>query len=197
MTTPAVTAERPPRSAFVLLALVVGAIVANINLSIANVALPTIGHDLNASQDELTGIANAFALGLASTVLYLGTIGDRYGRKLLFVLGATLTIPTAFLAAFAPNAEVLIGARYLGGIAAALLFPTTLSLINALYRGKAKVSAIAMWSGLGGGVAALGPLLGGWLLGSFWWGSVFLITLPLDVLAQFGGPEMVRGSVRL
>ncbi|MFM8155821.1 MAG: MFS transporter [Actinomycetes bacterium] len=179
--------DRPSRSAFVLLAMVTGAIVANINLSIANVALPTIGHDLSASQDQLTGIANAFALGLASTVLYLGTIGDRYGRKLLFTLGGILTIPTSLLAAWAPNAEMLTIARFLGGIAAALLFPTTLSLINALYRNKAKVGAIALWSGIGGGGAALGPLLGGWLLESYWWGSVFLITLPLDIIALIIG----------
>lgn len=166
-----------------LLALVVGAIVANINLSIANVALPTIGADLGASQDQLTSIANAFALGLASTVLYLGSIGDRYGRKLLFVLGATLTIPTAMLAAWSTSPEMLTIARFLGGVAAALLFPTTLSLISALYRGHAKVSAIALWSGLGGGVAALAPVIGGWMLQSFWWGSVFLITLPLVVVA--------------
>ena len=179
----AVAQDRPPRSALVLLALVTGAIVANINLGVANVALPTIGRDLGATQDQLTAIANAFALGLASSVLYLGSIGDRYGRKLLFVLGCVLTVPTAMLAAWAPTPEVLTVARYLGGVAAALLFPTTLSLISALYRGRAKVSAIALWSGLGGGVAALGPLIGGWLLQYFWWGSVFLITLPLVVLA--------------
>lgn len=183
----AAEADRPPRSSFVLLALVVGAIVANINLSIANVALPTIGAELGATQDQLTSIANAFALGLASTVLYLGSIGDRYGRKLLFVLGAILTIPTAMVAAWAPTPEVLILARFFSGVAAALLFPTTLSLISALYRGKAKVSAIALWSGLGGGVAALAPVLGGWLLESFWWGSVFLITLPLVAVALVVG----------
>ncbi len=127
--------DRPPRSALVLLALVTGAIVSNINLSIANVALPTIGADLGATQDQLTSIANAFALGLASTVLYLGSIGDRYGRKLLFVLGCVLTVPTAMLAAWAPSPEVLTLARFAGGFAAALLFPTTLSLISALYRG--------------------------------------------------------------
>lgn len=174
---------RPSRSSLVLLALVTGAIVSNINLGIANVALPTIGADLNATQDQLTSIANAFALGLASTVLYLGTIGDRYGRKLLFVAGCVLTVPTSMMAAWAPNPEFLTFARLLCGFAAALLFPTTLSLIGALYRGKAKVSAIALWSGLGGGVAALGPLIGGWLLQYFWWGSVFLVALPLDVLA--------------
>ena len=174
---------RPARSQLVLLALITGAIVSNINLSIANVALPTIGRDLGATQDDLTAIADAFALGLASTVLYLGTIGDRYGRKLLFVLGCVLTVPTAMLAAWAWSPEVLTGARFLGGIAAALLFPTTLSIIAALYRGRARVTAIALWSGLGGGFAAVGPVVGGWLLQYFWWGSVFLITLPLVVLA--------------
>ena len=103
---------RPPRSALVLLALVTGAIVSNINLGIANVALPTIGADLGATQDQLTSIANAFALGLASTVLYLGTIGDRYGRKLLFVAGCVLTVPTSMLAAWAPNPEFLTVARF-------------------------------------------------------------------------------------
>jgi DHA2 family multidrug resistance protein-like MFS transporter len=185
---PAATeSRRPPRSALVLLALVMGAIASNINLSVANVALPTIGADLGASQDQLTSIANAFALGLASTVLYLGTIGDRYGRKLLFVAGCILTVPTSMLAAWAPNAEVLMYARLFCGFAAALLFPTTLSLISALYRGKARVSAIALWSGLGGGVAALGPLVGGWLLQYFWWGSVFLIALPLVLIALVVG----------
>ncbi|MEI6362232.1 MAG: MFS transporter [Actinomycetes bacterium] len=191
MTTAGAPAEtqsrRPPRSSLVLLALVTGAIVSNINLSIANVALPTIGTDLGATQDQLTSIANAFALGLASTVLYLGTIGDRYGRKLLFVAGCVLTVPTSMMAAWAPNPELLTLARFLCGFAAALLFPTTLSLIGALYRGRARVSAIALWSGLGGGVAALGPLIGGWLLQYFWWGSVFLIALPLVVVALVVG----------
>lgn len=179
--------QRPPRSQLVLLALVTGAIVANINLSVANVALPTIGADLGATQDQLATIGDAFALGLASTVLYLGSIGDRYGRKLLFVIGTTLTIPTSMLAAWSTSPQMLTAARFLCGFAAALLFPTTLSLIAALYRGPARVKAIALWSGLGGGVAALGPVIGGWLLEYFWWGSVFLVALPLDVIALVVG----------
>lgn len=180
-------ADRPPRSALVLLALVAGAIVSNVNLSIANVALPTIGADLGATQDQITSIADAFALGLASTVLYLGSIGDRYGRKLLFVCGAVLTIPTSMMAAWSTSPEMLTLARFLCGFAAALLFPTTLSIIAALYRGRARVSAIALWSGLGGGVAALGPVIGGWLLQYFWWGSVFLVAVPLAALALIVG----------
>jgi MFS transporter, DHA2 family, multidrug resistance protein len=180
-------ADKPPKSAFVLLALVTGAIVSNISLSIANVALPSIGRDLSASQAELTQIANAFALGLASTVLYFGALADRYGRKLMFVLGAILTVPTALISAFAPNPEILILGRFTSGLAAALLFPTTLSLISSLYRNHAKVTAIALWSGVGGGVAALGPVLGGWLLEYFWWGSVFLIAIPIVLVALIIG----------
>lgn len=184
--TPAST-DKPPKSAFVLLALVTGAIVSNISLSIANVALPSIGRDLNATQSDLTTIANAFALGLASTVLYFGAIADRYGRKLMFVLGAILTIPTAFISSFAPNVEILVLGRFTSGLAAALLFPTTLSLISSLYKNHAKVTAMALWSGIGGGVAALGPVMGGWLLESYWWGSVFLISVPLVVVALMIG----------
>lgn len=186
MTTPGADA-RPPRSSWVLLALVTGAVASNINLSVANVALPTIGTDLDATQDQLTAIADAFALGLAATVLYLGSIGDRYGRKLLFVLGAILTVPTSMMAAWSTDPSMLAFARLLCGFAAALLFPTTLSLIAALYRGGARVRAIALWSGIGGGVAALGPVIGGWLLQYFWWGSVFLIAVPLAVLALVVG----------
>ena len=130
----------PARSGLVLGALVLGAIVANINLGIANVALPSIGHSLGATQDQLSQIADAFALGLAATVLYLGAVGDRYGRKLLFVLGAILTIPTSMMAAWATSPEMLALARLLCGFAAALLFPTTLSLIGALFSGGPQVA---------------------------------------------------------
>ncbi len=174
--------EVPPKAALVLSVLVLGAVVANMNLSIANVALPTIGRDLGASQDQLTAIASAFTLALAASVLYLGAVGDRYGRKLLFVCGSALAIPTAAWAAWAPNVESLVLARFASGIAAGLMFPTTLSLVTALWHGPARTRAIAVWSGVGGGFAALGPLLGGWMLEHFWWGSVFLITVPLVVV---------------
>lgn len=170
---------KPPRSGLVLTSLILGAIAANMNLGIANVALPTIGRELGATQAQLTAVANAFTLGLACSVLYFGAIGDRYGRKLLFKLGAFFSIPTALLSAFAPNVEVLIGGRFLAGLAAGLLFPTTLSLTSTLYTGRAQTRAIALWSGIGGGFAALGPLLGGVVLQRFDWGSVFLLTVPI------------------
>jgi len=173
---------KPPRSALVLAALILGAIAANMNLGIANVALPSISRELGATQAQLTAVANAFTLGLACSVLYFGALGDRFGRKLLFKLGAFFSIPTALLSAYAPTVEMLIAGRFLAGLAAGLLFPTTLSILSALYTGREQTKAIALWSGIGGGFAALGPLLGGLLLGQFWWGSVFLLTVPLAAI---------------
>jgi MFS family permease len=112
-------------------------------------------------------------------VLYLGAVGDRYGRKLLLVLGLVLSVPASLLAAYAPSDTVLFVARVLGGISAGMAYPTTLALITALWFGQPRTRAIALWSAIGGGIAALGPLVAGALLEEFWWGSVFLVTLPL------------------
>jgi MFS transporter, DHA2 family, multidrug resistance protein len=173
----------PARSGLVLLALILVAAVANLNLAVANVALPDIGKHFNSSQTTLDLIAVGYSLGLAATVLYLGAIGDRYGRKLLLIVGTTLAIPASIIAAWSPSDSVLVFARILGGLAAGMAFPTTLALITALWSGPARTKSIALWSGLGGAIAALGPLLSGLLLEHFWWGSVFLITLPLAVVA--------------
>ncbi len=178
---------RPPRSGLVLGVLILGAVVANINLGIANVALPSIGAGLRTTQAQLNLVALGFTLGLAASVLYLGALADRYGRKLAMVAGATLSIPAACLAAWAPDPQVLVVARVVGGVAAGMLYPTTLSLISALFAGGARTRAIALWSGIGGGVSALGPLIGGLLLGRAWWGSVFLVTIPLAVLVVITG----------
>ena len=112
-------------------------------------------------------------------MLYLGAIGDRYGRKMMLVLGTALAIPMSLLAAYAPSDEVLFVARVGGGLAAGMAYPTTLALITALWSGPGRTKSIALWSALGGAIAALGPLVSGALLEEFWWGSVFLITLPL------------------
>jgi EmrB/QacA subfamily drug resistance transporter len=173
----------PARAGLVLIALILGAAVANLNLAVANVALPDIGKAFDASQTSLNLIAVGYSLGLAASVLYLGAVGDRYGRKLMLMLGIALSVPACLLAAYAPSEEVLIVARIFGGVAAGMAFPTTLALITALWSGPARTKSIALWSALGGGISALGPLLSGLLLEHFWWGSVFLITLPLAVVA--------------
>ena len=182
-TTPSRTGDSPPRAFLVLIALVLGAAIANLNLAVANVALPTIGAAFDASQTQLNLTAVGYSLGLAASVLYLGALGDRYGRKMMLLLGSLASIPFSLLAAFAPTIEVLIVARMLGGIAGGMCFPTTLALIAALWGGAKRTRAIALWSAIGAAIAALGPLLSGWLLGAFDWGSVFLVTVPLALVA--------------
>ena len=173
----------PARAGLVLASLILVAAVANLNLAVANVALPDIGKAFDASQTSLNLIAVGYSLGLAASVLYLGALGDRYGRKLMLILGVSLSIPACLLAAYAPNEYVLIAARILGGVSAGMAYPTTLALIAALWSGPARTRSIALWSALGGAISALGPMLSGFLLQYYWWGSVFLITLPLAGVA--------------
>jgi MFS transporter, DHA2 family, multidrug resistance protein len=187
------TGPAHPRA--VLAALIAVAAVANLNLSVANVALPDIGRAFNASQTGLDLIAVGFSLGLAASVLYLGALGDRHGRKMMLMIGTTLAIPAALLAALAPSMTVLFIARLMGGLAAGMAFPTTLALITALWSGPARTHSIALWSGLGGAISALGPLLAGALLTQFHWGSVFFITLPLAVAALYGAWRYVPAHV--
>jgi MFS transporter, DHA2 family, multidrug resistance protein len=185
----------PARAGLVLGALIAVAAVANLGLAVANVALPSIGQHFDASQTSLNLIAVGYSLGLAASVLYFGAIGDRYGRKKLLVLGMILTIPADCLAAWAPSEEVLIAARIFGGLSAGMAYPTTLALITALWSGAARTRAIALWAATGGAIAALGPLFAGILLEHYWWGSVFLITLPLAVVAGVMAVKLVPAHV--
>ncbi len=179
----------PPRATAVLGTLILVAAVANLPMAVANVALPDIGLHFDASQTQLNLVAVGYSLGLAASVLWLGALGDRYGRKQMLLLGVVLSLPACLLSAWAPSVEVLIIARVVGGLAAGMAYPTTLSLITALWAGDSRTRPIALWSAIGGAVSALGPLLSGLLLEHFWWGSVFLITLPLIVVAV---PLVVR-----
>jgi MFS transporter, DHA2 family, multidrug resistance protein len=176
--------DGPPQAGLVLVSLILVAAVANLNLSVANVALPSIGAHFDSGQTTLDLIAVGYSLGLACSVLWLGALGDRYGRKLMLLIGTALAIPMSLLAALAPTDSVLFVARVGGGLAAGMAYPTTLALITALWTpGKQRTRSIALWSGIGGAIAALGPLLSGLLLEHFYWGSVFVITLPLAVIA--------------
>jgi MFS transporter, DHA2 family, multidrug resistance protein len=177
------TSTVPARAGLVLGALIAVAAVANLGLAVANVALPSIGKHFDASQTELNLVAVGYSLGLAASVLYFGAVGDRYGRKLLLILGMILTVPADCLAAWAPSIDVLFAARVIGGLAAGMAYPTTLALITALWSGPARTKSIALWAAIGGGISALGPLCSGILLEHYWWGSVFLLTLPLAVIA--------------
>jgi MFS family permease len=129
--------------------LILVAAVANLNLAVANVALPDTGNAFDAGQTALDLVAVGYSLGLAASVLYLGALGDRYGRKMMLLLGTSIAIPASLFAAFAPSIGVLIAARLLGGLSAGMAYPTTLALITALWSGPARTKSIALWSGSG------------------------------------------------
>jgi DHA2 family multidrug resistance protein-like MFS transporter len=176
----------PADAKLVLASLIVVAAVANLPLAMANVALPSIGAAFNASQTQLNLVAVGYSLGLACSVLWLGALGDRYGRKQIMILGVLLAIPAALISAFAPAIQVLIFGRLFGGFAAGMAYPTTLALIAALWGpGAGRTRAIALWAAIGGAISACGPLLSGLLLTVFPWSSIFFVVIPIALLALF------------
>ncbi len=149
--------------------------------TVVNVALPVIGRELHASTSSLQWILNGYLLTLASFILVGGSLGDIYGRRKMFALGAAMFTVASLICAVAPTVETLIAARLFQGVAGALLTPGSLAMIEASFQRQDRPRAIGAWSGLTGVATALGPLLGGYLVGAVSWRAVFLINLPLGV----------------
>ena len=170
---------------------VLGSGMAFLDGTVVNVALPDIGEDLGASTSDLQWILNGYLLTLASLILLGGSLGDRHGRRRIFVFGVGLFTAASLLCAIAPNAEMLIGARLIQGIGGALLTPGSLAMIEASFRPGDRARAIGAWSGLGGVAAALGPLLGGYLVEAVSWRAIFLINLPLGLFVMAMAPRHV------
>lgn len=173
------TAYRSATGRWILLATVLGSGLAFLDATVVNIALPAIGDDLDASLSGLQWTINAYTLTLAGFLLLGGALGDRYGRRRLFVIGTVWFAVASLLCAVAPTVELLIGARALQGVGAALLTPTSLAIIEASFRREDRGAAIGAWSGLGGIATAIGPFLGGWLIQAVSWRLIFLINLPL------------------
>ncbi len=152
--------------------------------TVVNVALPEIGRDLDASTSSLQWILNGYLLTLASLILLGGSLGDRYGRRLVFVAGTGLFTVASVLCAVAPNVELLIAARLLQGVGGAMLTPGSLAMIEASFREGDRARAIGAWSGLGGVATALGPLLGGYLVDAVSWRAIFLINIPIGIFVM-------------
>ena len=165
-----------------LAAAVLGSGMAFLDGTVVNIALPSIGEDFDASTSALQWISNGYLLTLASLILLGGSLGDRMGRRRIFVIGVGLFTAASLLCAIAPSDEFLIGARLLQGIGGALLTPGSLAMIEASFVPGDRMRAIGAWSGLAGVSTALGPLLGGYLIEAISWRAIFLINLPLGLL---------------
>ncbi|MCX4583880.1 MFS transporter [Streptomyces sp. NBC_01481] len=167
---------------WVVLTTVLGSSMALLDSTVVNVALPRIGEDLNADMAVLQWTVNAYTLTLAGLILLGGALGDRYGRRKIFVLGVVWFAIGSLLCGLAPNDILLVAARALQGVGAALLTPGSLSLIQASFHPDDRARAVGLWSGFGGVGAAVGPFLGGWLVDGPGWRWVFLINVPLAAL---------------
>lgn len=172
---------KTPRGRWIVAATVLGSSLAMLDATVVNVALPDIGRDLGSGVSGLQWTVSAYTLTLASFILLGGALGDRLGRRKVFVWGTVWFAVASVLCGLAPNIEVLVAARLLQGVGAALLTPGSLALISASIHPDDRGAAIGLWSGLGGVASAVGPLLGGWLVDVAGWRSVFLLNIPLAV----------------
>ncbi|PPS69455.1 MULTISPECIES: MFS transporter [Streptomyces] len=171
-----------PQGKWVLLTTVLGSSMAMLDSTVVNVALPRIGRDLDASLSALQWTVNAYMVTLAGLILLGGALGDRFGRRKVFVVGVVWFALASLLCGIAPNAGVLIAARALQGVGGALLTPGSLALIQASFHPDDRGRAVGLWSGFGGIGAAVGPFVGGWLVDGPGWRWVFLLNVPVALV---------------
>src|SRR3954462_10102459 len=164
---------------WVLIATIIGSSMAFIDGTIVNVALPAIQHDLQATASDMQWVVESYALFLASLLLIGGALGDHFGRRKIFMAGVALFVAASAGCAVSGNVRMLLFARVLQGVGGALLVPGSLALISAAFPEQERGRAIGMWSGFSGITAALGPVLGGWLVDRYSWQWAFLINIPL------------------
>ncbi|MHA7143640.1 MFS transporter [Arthrobacter sp. TmT3-37] len=170
---------------WVLSATVLGSGIVGIDATVVNVALPTIGRDLGTDFAALQWIVTGYTLTLASFILLGGSLGDRFGRRRVFLVGVAWFAAASLLCGLAPDAGLLVAARALQGIGGALLTPGSLAILQATFSGEDRARAIGAWSGLGGVATAIGPFLGGWLVEAVSWRWVFLINVPVAVVVAW------------
>src|SRR3954447_24467368 len=180
------TVAAPPRvrygtaaARWTIAATVLGSGMAFLDGTVVNVALPSISNDLGTSVSGLQWIVNAYLVTLSALLLLGGTLGDRYGHRTMFVIGAGIFTAASVLCGVAPTTGFLIAARTLQGVGGALLVPGSLAIIAATFHPDDRGRAIGAWSGLAGVASSIGPFLGGWLIDAVSWRLVFLINIPL------------------
>ncbi len=179
---------------WVLLGTVLGSAMASVNATVVGIALPAIGHEFHVGLADLQWVVTAYTLTLAGLLLFAGALGDKYGRKRIFLAGVVWFAVASVLCSAAPDAPVLIAARAVQGIGAALLTPGSLAIIEASFHPDDRGKAIGAWSGLSGVGSAIGPFIGGWLIQAASWRLIFLINLPLAALVVAVGVRHIPES---
>ncbi|WP_447943671.1 DHA2 family efflux MFS transporter permease subunit [Microbacterium aurum] len=172
------------RFGLVFISLAVALII--VDSTIVNVAIPSIVDDLKISSTQVQWVQEAYTLVFASMLLLFGSLADRIGRRRLLLIGVALFAGASVAAALAPSGDLLILARLVQGVGGAMMLPSTLSLLNATFHGRERGIAFAVWGSTIGGMAAVGPLLGGWLTTSFSWRWAFGINIPLGIIIAIG-----------
>jgi EmrB/QacA subfamily drug resistance transporter len=179
---------------WILVALSMSLLIVIIDDTIINVALPTLQRELGASTTALQWIVDAYIVVFAGLLLTMGSLGDRFGRKRLLQLGLFVFAASSMLGAYAPSTSWLITARILMGVGGALIMPSTLSILVDVFPREERVKAIGIWTGVASLGIPLGPIIGGWLLEHFWWGSAFLLNVPIAAEAIFAGAILLPES---
>ncbi|MFD7677432.1 MFS transporter [Streptomyces sp. NPDC060187] len=171
-----------PEGKWILLATVLGSSVVLLGSTVTNVALPHIGEDFSAGLDALQWTVNAYMLTLAGLIMLGGSLGDRFGRRRMFIIGLVWFAAASLLCGLAPDANTLITARALQGAGGALLTPGSLAIIESSFHPDDRARAVGLWSGFGGIGAAVGPFVGGWLVDGPGWRWTFLLNIPLALV---------------
>ncbi|MHA6523097.1 MFS transporter [Tessaracoccus sp. G1721] len=181
-TDPSAEPHPHPHRWLALAAVALGVSVIIMDATVVNVALPVVIEDLQLTSTQAEWMNAVYSLMLAALLLTVGRVGDLYGRRKLFGIGMAIFMLGSLGAGFASDGNVLIGARVLQGIGAAAILPATLSTLNAMFRGRARAIAFAVWGSTIGGMAAVGPLLGGWLATNWTWRWAFWLNLPVGLV---------------
>ena len=180
----------------VLATTILASSLAFIDGSVVNVGLPAIARSLTVNGAGLSWIVNGYLLPLSALLLLGGAAGDRFGRRLVLLLGISIFALASLLCALAPTLSLLVAGRILQGAGAALLMPNSLAILGTHFEGEARGRAIGTWAAVGAAAGALGPLLGGWLIDVVGWRSIFIINLPLAAAALFLGLRYLHDEAK-
>ena len=187
-------AEGYERRWWILGVLCLSLLVIGLDNTILNVAIPTLVRDLGASNSQLQWIVDSYTLVFACLLLTAGSLSDKYGRRSALAVGLVIFGTGSLMSAFAGSASVLISTRALMGLGGALIMPSTLSILTNVFPAEERGRAIGIWAGVSGLGIGIGPVVGGWLLTHFWWGSVFLVNVPVVIFALIAGRLIIPNS---